>query len=313
MRKSYPYDLWAITSYFNPMGYQRRLRNYRIFQESLKVPLLTVELAFHNEFELKETDATQLIQLRSEHVMWQKERLLNLALEQLPPECTKVAWLDCDIVFDSENWPQAASEALDRHPIIQPFEHSYDLKRSESEETYSRENSYLNGAALAKFQAEGKLAENFLQSPILKKAGISPGYAWAARRDLLQRHTLYDSFIIGGGDAAFIAGVFGRNEDLIEIKKMNSQQAAHYLAWEELFHKEVAADLGYIPGNIYHLWHGELVNRNYEGRYHGLAQFDFDPFQDIALAANGCWQWNSAKPELHQYLKDYFAARWEDG
>jgi hypothetical protein len=44
--------LWAITSYFNPMKYQRRRANYRLFRERLGVPLVTVELAYGPDFEL---------------------------------------------------------------------------------------------------------------------------------------------------------------------------------------------------------------------------------------------------------------------
>ena len=45
-------DLWAITSYYNPLAYRRRRENYRIFRQRLKVPLLTVELAYGPDFEL---------------------------------------------------------------------------------------------------------------------------------------------------------------------------------------------------------------------------------------------------------------------
>ena len=49
--------LWAITSYFNPMGYRRRLENYRIFREHLQVPLLTVELGYGRALDLNHGDA----------------------------------------------------------------------------------------------------------------------------------------------------------------------------------------------------------------------------------------------------------------
>ena len=39
--------------------------------------------------------------------MWQKERLLNLAVAALPPGCTKVAGLDSDLVFRPRDWPGA--------------------------------------------------------------------------------------------------------------------------------------------------------------------------------------------------------------
>ena len=84
-------DLWAITSYYNPLAYRRRRDNYRSFRQRLGVPLLTVELAYGPQFELGEGDADLLLQRRGRAVLRPKERLLNLALEALPRACTKVA------------------------------------------------------------------------------------------------------------------------------------------------------------------------------------------------------------------------------
>ena len=95
--------LWAITSYFNPAGYRRRLANYRLFRKSLIVPLITVELAYRKQFELTEGDAEILIQLQGNDIMWQKERLLNVALRALPPHCRSIVWVDRDVIFASED------------------------------------------------------------------------------------------------------------------------------------------------------------------------------------------------------------------
>src|SRR5688500_17208469 len=104
--------LWAITCYFNPVGYRRRLENYRTFRQRLKVPLVTVELSLDERFQLASGDADILVQLQNPSILWQKERLLNVALESLPDGCDKVAWLDCDIVFESYDWAERASRAL---------------------------------------------------------------------------------------------------------------------------------------------------------------------------------------------------------
>ena len=55
--------MWAITAYFNPVGYKRRLSNYRMFRANLGAPLATVELSFDGRFELTERDADLLIQI----------------------------------------------------------------------------------------------------------------------------------------------------------------------------------------------------------------------------------------------------------
>ena len=113
--------LWAITSFFNPLGYRRRRENYQVFRRHLNLPLVAVELAYR-EFELQATDAEILVQLRGRDVMWQKERLLNVALQHLPPECTAVAWLDADVILDHPNWPAETCQILDRYPLVQLFE-----------------------------------------------------------------------------------------------------------------------------------------------------------------------------------------------
>ena len=66
--------MWAITSYFNPVGYRRRLSNYRTFRADLAVPLVAVELSFDGRFELTDDDADILIQLSGGAVLWQKDR-----------------------------------------------------------------------------------------------------------------------------------------------------------------------------------------------------------------------------------------------
>src|SRR5215471_14570554 len=104
--------MWAMTSYYNPVRYKRRLSNYRIFRENLGVPLITVELSFNGQFELTEEQADILIQISGGAVLWQKERLLNVALQAVPSSCNKVAWLDCDILFDTPNWIEAADGLL---------------------------------------------------------------------------------------------------------------------------------------------------------------------------------------------------------
>src|SRR5271169_6865582 len=73
-------DMWAITSYFNPIPYRRRSFNYHVFRRNLDLPLVTVELGFDGRYELTNKDADVLIQIDGGAVLWQKERLLNLAL-----------------------------------------------------------------------------------------------------------------------------------------------------------------------------------------------------------------------------------------
>jgi hypothetical protein len=53
--------------------------------------------------------------------------------------------------------------------------------------------------------------------------------------------------------------------------------------------------------------------RNTRTRHEGFQQYQFDPYIDIAIGANGCWQWNTEKRTMHDYVSRYFSSRCEDG
>ena len=144
------------------------------------------------------------------------------------------------------------------------------------------------------------------------KLGYTAGHAWAARRDLLDEHGFYDARILGSGNKVMISAAYGHMRDTIAAFQMNAREAEHYLAWASRHFAAVQANVGQLDGRVFHLWHGDLQRRNYATRHYPFQQFDFDPYCDIALNADACWQWNSAKPALHQYLVDYFQSRHDD-
>src|SRR5476649_2628133 len=113
--------MWAITSYFNPARYKRRLPNYKRFRANLGAPLVTVELSFDGMFELTKEDADILIQINGGAVLWQKERLLNVALRAVPTDERFIAWLDCDIIFGETNWAYLTEQSLAAHNAVQLF------------------------------------------------------------------------------------------------------------------------------------------------------------------------------------------------
>lgn len=306
--------LWAITSYFNPLSYKSRLTNYRLFRERLGVPLITVELAYGSDFELGPGDADLLIQLRGGDVLWQKERLLNIALDRLPEECTKVAFLDCDILFGDTDWPARTSQLLDRVAIAQLYSDVHYL--SAGAMPWARDVGFADPRriSIVSAVASGLAAEACLDAGNGPSVGnYSTGLAWAARRELLRQHRFYDAFIIGGADRAMIAAIYGCFEHLVRRQRLNERELAHFVAWAEPFRNTVDGAVGFIEGEVFHLWHGALKQRRWYRRYEAMPRFLFDPFNDIALSENSLWRWSSHKPDLHGYLQDFFAERREDG
>lgn len=306
--------LWAITSYFNPVGYQRRLANYRVFRQHLAVPLVTVELSFDGTFHLQPEDAEILVQLAGGAVLWQKERLLNVALKSLPDSCENVAWVDCDIVFEHDDWVERASAALEEFPLVHLFHERHEVPREGVPDPCGSWEAYDTSQSAVYRIVAGKTSPEEVSIPggLLTRRSTN-GLAWASRRDVLEEHGLYDACIVGGGDRAILCAALGEFHRLALARELNARRTEHYLLWARSYFNRVRGGVDSIPGHVLHLWHGDLTDRRQRERHHQLAQFDFDPFTDLALAPSGAWRWNSAKRDLHAFVQRYFESRNEDG
>ena len=305
--------LWALTSYYNPMKYESRLNNYKIFSRNIGVPLVTVELSFGGQLQLTESDADILIQIEEGDIMFQKERLLNIALSQVPADVSCVAWVDCDLCL-SNGWGDKAIAALEDYPLIQLFSRFYDLPKNSLPDDIDTLSLPAN-VPVGKFLASGASAYDACNIPSSGRytGGHLFGIAWAGRAEVLRACNFYDACIVGSGDRASAYAAMGQFEAAKKHMEMNEKRWDHYREWAEILHRQVRGRLGFIDSNVYHLWHGDLADRNYIDRHTGFRIFDFDPNEDIALTASGSWRWNSDKPEMHAYLRRYFQLRNEDG
>ena len=303
-----------MTSYFNPLHYRRRLATYRGFRDRLQAPLAAIELSFDGQYELGAGDADLLVQLRGEDVMWQKERLLNVLLRRLPAECRQVAWLDCDIVFERQDWPERTSDALARAPLVQPFRRVHYMPPHAGPGDAAESISMITRASLGHWLESGGSVDDALRRTSSRGRDVpSKGMAWAASRDFLESQGFYDACIVGGGANAMACAALGVYDYTIRPLHMNGRQGEHYLAWAERFRRGALGAISSIDGDVYHLWHGDLADRSGGGRYQGLVPFEFDPGADIAIAEAGCWRWATGKRDMHRYVRDYFAGRKEDG
>jgi hypothetical protein len=150
-------------------------------------------------------------------------------------------------------------------------------------------------------------------TPGLVPRGSTSGLAWAGRRDIHEEHGLYDACIVGSGNISILSAGLGVHDHFALALGMNPRRTEHYLAWARGYFDQVRGRVGHISGRVFHLWHGDLHDRGHQARHRPFAHFDFDPYTDIALDPNGCWRWNSYKPEMHEFVRHYFESRKEDG
>jgi hypothetical protein len=302
-------DLGVVTCYFNSAGFASKRANFEVFAERLArsgIACVVVECAFGDAaFELAKSPG--VVRVRARDVMWQKERLLNVAVGQLPAACTKVAWLDGDVLFENADWAAETSRLLEEVPVVQPYARVVRLPRGATTDA-GEGDSWPSFAAVYRAHPDRVLAGDFANHG-------HTGFAWAARRELLARHGLYDACISGSGDHMMAHAFAGdwSSACMDRILVRNSRHHAHFVAWCRALYKDVRARVGHVPGTLLHLWHGEMDYRRYVLRNQELARFEFDPAADIRVGESGAWEWASEKRELHRWAVEYYPSRREDG
>jgi hypothetical protein len=307
-------ELWAITAFYNPGRYKLRYKNYRVFRENLKrqgVPLISVELAFKSaNFELQNDDAEKLIQIRGgeQNVLWQKEQLLNIAYQNLPEDCEKFAWLDCDVIFENDQWAKESAELLDSYMVIQPFETSFRLKKGMTELGEFVELDRF-------FEARPSLCSQYLNtrgSPFKKG---HTGFAWAARKEVFKDIGFYNKMVVGGGDTVLTAGFLGIREHKL-TPKLTQALADDEGQWRKQMFDRVAARVSFTSGDLLHLWHGLSRFRLLNRRFKILRDHSYDPQGDVFVNDQGILEWNTESNRVREIQKKvslFFWSRNEDG
>ena len=301
-------EFCVITVFFNPAGYSSLLKNYFIFAEQLKrqgVKMITVECAFNGgPFYIPE--GSNVHRLKSNSIMWQKERLINYGVSKLPDNCKYYAWIDCDVLFQSENWAEQAVEKLQNSDVVKLFKKVYYMPKDML--TY-------DGSKIPNVQGviwQSKIHKNWLERRRSRELHFSaPGFAWAAKRESFEDiGGLYDKNIIGSGDTFFVDCYLNSWDIHGFASKFNDNMKFDLNKWRDAVQAKNLV-LDYVPVDICHLWHGSLKNRKYMDRHDIILNYDYDPQSDVKMI-NDVYEWNSDKTGMHNDIKQYFYDRQED-
>lgn len=314
-------EFWVVTCYYNPCHYENRLKNYIGFQKQLKkqnVNLMTIELIqSEGQNHIPSHMSDLYMYVVEPDVLWAKERLLNIAIENLPPECTQVCWCDCDIIFERDNWATICSNLLKEYRIVQPFSSAIFLGPNESP-TNHREFSPV--ISWGRFYIQNMNSKSPVGTDNILKS--HPGYAWAARRSVIKRiGGLYDKCILGNGDIV-LALAFSHNNDKDGpiphtwethwVPGWSDALYADIRKWQQNAAAIIKGSVSFVNGNIFHLWHGPKKNRYYTKR--GKILENFDPDKHLCYSESNTWRWTQEAIELdlHRKCIQYFKSRRED-
>lgn len=320
-------DLGVVCCFFNPMGSTSRLLNYRRFVEGMRragVALTTVELVFEGQSHQLSNLYGEVLERSAESVLWHKERLLNLGIRRLLDHgVPKIAWLDADIQFFDPNWPLRVSAVLEKENLCQVFGQVL-VHRNEVSEPK------VGTGAIKYLQERGRLdPQKKIHARLFRRRAYPSGYSgygWAARAEVLRRVPLYEGCVVGGADKLMYFASFPEHKRFRtaadrwfrsanpECPSCGHASVAerwrdHFLEWAERWGKAVDGRVGYADNVIGDFNHGNRATRRYVGRKELLLRQGFDPTEDLTTNDDGCLEWASEKPRMHDDVRLYFQQR----
>jgi hypothetical protein len=303
--------LAVITCYFNPTNCPFRLRNYNNFRKEIaseKVDLYVIELVFGSQkFEII-PESENLKRIRTQDMMFQKERMLNILLDELPEKYTSVCWMDCDLIFAQNDWSLRIEKALKESKVVQPYYWCAGIPSCEIIRTSGSQVDYIHSSESGNFRRSFSSVHESSSSWINYHAG-HVGYVWAARRDFLDKHRFYDVIITGAGDL-FMALAYMGHFDFLDyepsLKSLNKTFTDHFLDWGFSVYEDVHGKVGHTSDLLLHMWHGDIHERNYLLHSECLQNSNFNPNKDLILGDDLCWHWGRENKKLSDPISHIF-------
>lgn len=300
----------------NPVRYKSRYNLYREFEKHMGcsgATLWTVEQAFGDRpFELTEADDPKDIRFRSFDEIWHKENMINLGIARLPSDWEYVAWIDADVMFGNPDWLTETVQQLQHYMLVQLFSHAIDL--GPNQEPMHTHRGFVKGYFDAGFKCPNKFKPpvEYGYSAGVTGSFAHTGYAWAARREALEAvGGLIDWAILGSADHHMAMALIGETK-LTFPQQIASRYQGKILRWEERALKYLKKDIGYVPGTIFHYFHGKKRDRQYTSRWDILLRNQFDPDVDLKRDTQGLYVLTDNNIRLRDEIRAYFRARNED-
>lgn len=311
--------LYAITVISNPARFNARPQLYREFAQRVATAgaiLYTVELAFgHRPFVVTDPNNPHHIQLRTSEELWHKENLINIGISRLPADWEYVAWIDADIGFSNPHWVNETVQQLQHYKIVQMFSWGIDLDPQYAPLPNSQHRGFVYGWSLDPTLVPQAGAPDGCYPYGAPGSGGSryhPGYAWAARRSVIDcLGGLIDWAVLGQADYHMAQALVGHYEKSL-YKGIHPNYVNMVKGWQDRAQRCVNYNIGYVDGSIVHYWHGKKIDRGYWPRNEILVSCNYDPMLDIIRDHRGVVSLAGNKINLRDGIRKYFRQRNED-
>jgi hypothetical protein len=211
---------------------------------------------------------------------------------------------DADIIFQRPDWAEETIQQLQIHDFIQPWSHAQDLDPDGAPLNKKPEISFC-------YAWYNDMEMEWNHKKYSSGTG-HPGYAWAARRDALDKMGgLIDFAVLGSGDRHMAYGLVDKIEFSVH-PNVHPNYLKHLKYWQVRARHFIHRNVGYLPGMITHHWHGSKKSRGYKDRWQILVNNQYNPELDLKKTTQGVNVLTERNWKLRHDIIRYFESRSED-
>jgi hypothetical protein len=300
-------EAMIVSCFFNPQNSPYRIKAFKMWYESIKHLNHSIIECVIGDAQPQLAESDNIKRVYTENLLWHKEALLNKVISDLPTKYKYIFWVDADVIFTNLNWLVDGVRELQTKNIIQPFEYCVHLERDETTPSFSMDKlreTYLpnqkNGKVWRSFCASFATTQLWKDENYNNHGHV--GFAWAARREILEAVPLYDKALIGGADHIIAHAAAGQIAHNCIVKSF-TDNLDEVNQWSKDFYKVVNSKIGFVKGDLYHIWHGDIDKRQYLKR---IQDFTAKTKQIVHRDKNGLFITNKGDDT---YMKNYFRQR----
>jgi hypothetical protein len=271
-----------VTCFYNFTGSPYRLSAFKKFYDTIKhlnhriIEIETPGAA--NQLSALGLKIPNLVKIQAKSQLWHKETVLNQLIKTLPKRYKYVFWIDADVLFTNKNWLTDSVKQFEKGKmILQPFSYCVHLDRDETEPSFDLDEE------IEKMDSDKRHKVPYRHPKMWRSFGYNyatdkqkacshnydihghVGFAWGARREIFDNVELYDKALVGGADHIIAHAAVGECSHPC-IEKTFTEMMDEIREWSARFYKQTRGKLGYAPGTLYHIWHGDVEKRDYYQR-----------------------------------------------
>lgn len=259
----------VVACFFNPQKSPYRLVAFQKWYHSIKhLNHRIIECLIGEDAESQLPESPYIVQVHADTLLWHKETLFNRVVAELPEELRYVFLMDADVLLTNDNWLVEGVEALQTANVIQPFEYCIHLEKMQVKPDFDVDayRPLVNDVERRHKRMWRSFCANHVTTNLSGHTNYDVhghvGFLWGFRREILDRVPIYDRALIGGADHILAHAAAGQIPHKC-IEKSFTDNLDEILEWSRAFHVAVQGRLGYVQGDLYHIWHGDIADRQY--------------------------------------------------